>query len=75
MTPETIRRRLAALVGCGEPSILDPDVVPQTEWWLRPAPGPCEACAGTGSVPVVFGEMVIGTVPCPRRCATGHPAD
>lgn len=74
MTPETIRRRLASLAQCGEQSILDPDVIPQTEWWQFRRPGPCEACADTGSVPVAFGTVVIDTVPCPHGC-TGHPAD
>lgn len=73
MTPESIRIRLTGLALAGEPSIMD--ALPETEWWLVRHEGPCEACADTGEVPVLFGTTVFLTVPCPNGCVTGHPAD
>lgn len=76
MNAAMIRRRLAALEASVEPSVMDPGLLPWTEWWRDPPPvdQPCEACGGFGLVAITFGESIIGQVDCPRGC-TGRPAD
>lgn len=65
---QRIRDTLAGLAANPEPSVLDAGLLEADEWWLVKADDPCP-CAGTGSVDVKFGSVVIDVRPCPRGCS------